>query len=1355
MIRDDEIIDLYPRFIAIKFQQLLECQEPGLQTCQAALNVLDRCLRLIAIYCTSQYLRRDRESFRNSELNKILDPKIKKGDLETVRSIVVATFKAYEGHQGKFFVPEMYHLYWDTSNSQKHTIKQGLWEDIKKIIPYANNLRDRINLPRSEEEWKRLTDDCVGTTRRFLKELSFLRDYEVLWISERARSLYTAQVHKGPNIKQVQFEYEGVLRPGWIYISKDRKSFLRLDPLIQKTSAEATAIYRELTSYAKLQYLLLTSEDPVEEDDDNLVEEFFNLLATIENVKRVTPTEDQLGWDDLYSIVEEHNRVSTGTLRGLDHNLYLQRDKLLSFFTDFLQQDPSCFVLTGRSGTGKSSFARSILDEIQDDQAVCPIFISAPSLNQKLDLDQAITEALYKSGNRSYIPGKKSIWDLIHHIADVGDEKMVLLILDAVNEHSQPSRLFEQIFSLLNNRYPWMKVLVTSRPETLELLGKSSNLSSINPGFFYKAAVDENSESSLNLPLAACEVLPFNANELKSVYRKYQAHYKLQTNIEEIEKNLPGVLALIKDPFYLSILAKKNQGKAISEQINQFTLIQKFIEELRQSDIKVDRAFMRIDIDFLKTELVPLFFPEKDSLVSQPLIDPLFDTSKYRDRLNDESVYSSKEFRNPILRLSQINIIRRSEDGTGTRVTFQHDKFLEFFLGEHLFTKLPEWYKHDITQGYRELISSALMDTPSFLGILQNSLYKHLQAGVENQGKIQVDLKSLCINTHPSVKLVVVPVLVAFHTEGFKSQKLVEQIVTTLAQIPITRETRRDREMLNAVLSARETALETAYHLRDLDVIVEALLDRNSEVRELGIRYTYLLDRDESQLMSEAPKIKPDHSTLKSIEILRRMSEQLSDRFIRNRHCFGSFAQLSVVLMIEHMDEEFEEGHPSPLINIVLGTVKKIGHFGDKKKTLIDQALQFVLMTLVLNFITGMLKFWVKFRRKRTAEWERFKQEESEQQQNHPATSVGSSNLFARLFSKRDQKQEVGNTSANYREFASYYRLPQEKRETAKRLSHYMDLEYIKKDYAAAEEVLLQGFLDPNCMTTTFGNAIASAWCTLEPDRVADLCEKIYLSDKGHQENGHWEVALDAAIIWYQSIKRQKLNDEHREQWDAWLKTGEDLIRKIIDEGGKRLGYGRFETDMGTYEQYPLLFHMALYNRIYPGSPNKLLDEYLERARNLSSKDREKLLIYLADTLGDRRAYLVNYPPVLRSFEEYIPKEKKNHSYTPVSDEFVAHLAASFAGIRGVYPHQIDQFLISVGAQKAFTDQVVQMSYERQSTVISLRAADFVYDLLIHGNQNMREILVQITHYMTHKRSFEEALREIGFFVVKKLNQTG
>jgi hypothetical protein len=1359
MIRSKDAIDLFPRFIAKKYQQLTNCREPGMQTCQAALAVLDRCLRLVAIYCTSQYLRRDRESFRSSELNKMMDPKSKTsdlrvGNLNNLFNIIVTTLKAYQGNRDRFVIPEMYDLYWDTSNPRKHIVKQAFWSAIQQVLPYANDLNSKVHLPTSESGWKSMTDECVGVVQSLIEELSFLKEYTLLQITDRNGIEYTASVYQGLDVKEgVKFNYPDVLGIGGIYFSKkDRTSFLRLDPLIQETSTKADAVYRELTRYAKLQYLLLTSEDPVEEDDDNLVEEFFNLLVTIENVKRNPSTEEQINWDELQAAAQEQNRVSASTLRKVDQSLYLQRDKILSLFTDFLNTDTTCFVLTGRSGAGKSSFALSILEveEITSNPSICPILISAPALRQDLDLDQAITESLYRCGNKNFIPGKKTIWDLLSSIANIEDDKRVLLILDAVNEHSRPLQVFEQIFKLLKNRYKWLKVMVTSRPETLELLGKNYNIDSEDDNLFYRSAVDENPENSFNLPLAACEVLPFNSEELPQVYRKYQAHYELKTDIEELEKNFPEVVELIKDPFYLSLLARKNKGKIISEHINQFTLIHKFIEDLRQSDIKKDRAFMRRDIDFVKKELVPLFFPDKDKLVPQPFIEPLFTTSQYRDDLKNEGIYSSLEFVNPILRLSQINIIRRSEDGTGTRIAFQHDKFLEYFLGEYLFNQMSNWFNGDVTQGYRELIAGHLIEMASFMGILQHCLYRHLQEGEDNQGKLQIDFNRLCVSSNPSVKLVVVPVLAAFYAESRKSREIVDRIITMLAHTPITHEVRRDRDALNAVLSARETALETAYHVVNTSKIVDALLDRNSEVRELGIRYTYLLDRVQAQKSSEASQTGQEPSMPKSIEILCQMSEQMSGRFFHYRHCFSSFAQLSMVLLIEHMDEEFEEDHPSPLIDIVLGTIRKIGRFGNKKKTFLDQAFQMVLMTLMLNFITSMLKFWVRFRRKKAAAWENFKQEEYEEQPDRRSIQERTGNFFTRLFLNPIEKKEVGNTSANYNEFASYYRLPPEKRVTAKELCRFMDLENLRKDYITAEKTLLEGFSNANCMTTTFGNAIASAWGATESHRISDLCEKIYSCDQGH-----WEVGLDASIIWYQAVKRQKYRDEDREKWDAWLKTGKDMIRTTLIEGGKELGYGRFETSIGTYEQYPLLFYMALYNRIYPGSPNDLLDEFLERAKGMSPAERERLLIYLADTLGDRRAYLTNYPPVLNSLEAYIPKEKESQSYIHVSDEFVAHLAASFAGIRGVYPHQMDHFLMSIGARKAFTDQVVQMSYERQSTVISLRAADFVYDLLIHGDEKMRAILVQIAHYMTHERSFEDALRKIGFYLVKKLNEGG
>jgi hypothetical protein len=312
-------------------------------------------------------------------------------------------------------------------------------------------------------------------------------------------------------------------------------------------------------------------------------------------------------------------------------------------------------------------------------------------------------------------------------------------------------------------------------------------------------------------------------------------------------------------------------------------------------------------------------------------------------------------------------------------------------------------------------------------------------------------------------------------------------------------------------------------------------------------------------------------------------------------------------------------------------------------------------------------------------------------------------------------------TAANLDELKAVYGIPKEDLKPAMDLIPYLDRTYAKSD-DELEQVLLAGFRNRTLWSTTLGNAIGSSYCTLHPDRLGELIPRIYEADAGTDE-----VRLDAVIVWFQAVNRQV------EIKDEWLETGRCLMRKCIDEN--RHGYGRFIAALSGVQQYPILQYIALYNRKYPDKANDLVEYYLNQFEKTGD---QKLLLHLIDTMGDQRAYLVNYPPVLASFTPYI------HSKDKVVKD---HLVNSLAKIRGMFPDQLDHYLYSVEAPREFFEDVRHKSYDNATLELYMHLSGFVYDLVIYGNEKVRKILVESFQILIGAKTFNSGLEKTARYV--------
>src|SRR5207248_6333989 len=139
------------------------------------------------------------------------------------------------------------------------------------------------------------------------------------------------------------------------------------------------------------------------------------------------------------------------------------------------------------------------------------------------------------------------------------------------NENPQASELLRQLDALVQSRWRWLKVILSSRPETWKEIKRGVKLAE---ALYYRGPGTEGLGVELE-PFSYSEQMePFSRQELPEVYSKYQHAFHLQTPYEALSHEVRETL---QDPLQLWLLAKTYQRQAIPTNVKTSTLIGQYV----------------------------------------------------------------------------------------------------------------------------------------------------------------------------------------------------------------------------------------------------------------------------------------------------------------------------------------------------------------------------------------------------------------------------------------------------------------------------------------------------------------------------------------------------------------------------------------------------------------------------------------------------------------------------------------------------------------------------------------------------------------------------------------------------------
>lgn len=453
----------------------------------------------------------------------------------------------------------------------------------------------------------------------------------------------------------------------------------------------------------------------------------------------------QLTWAKLEEFCRKQTEVFYRAAgEKYSRELYLPRTKVFEDFKEFLDSQLSGFVLLGKAGVGKSSFFQALSDielGVYRPQLSTNVYtILYDCANAGIETRRDIGEFLYDE-LREYLPGVKeqnashddalerhspnrddNIWEILWRVPGIEGKKIVFGF-DAINENRNAQKIMRLIDELVGKGaiYPWIKVVVSSRPESWRDITRGVKL---REGLYYQ--IEMKGFDHINRSGSA-QMEDFQRDELPRVYAKYQQQYKIHTPYELLSDRIRDVL---QDPFNLNLVAVTYANKHLPNHLKLTDIVKDYIDALGSDDFfrqAIHIALKKEDTMWLENTVIPLMlqpgiYPNKIS--RKWLREEHYEIYKLIFEHSDEFLQTDNEYRPH--RLFNSGILIRRQVERDEEIAFKYERFYEYFVGNGLLNKIASCPVEEQVKQYRQL-GQDVIKIPYLWGAVKHCLISHMK----------------------------------------------------------------------------------------------------------------------------------------------------------------------------------------------------------------------------------------------------------------------------------------------------------------------------------------------------------------------------------------------------------------------------------------------------------------------------------------------------------------------------------------------------------------------------------------------------------------------------------------------------
>lgn len=806
------ILGFFPQPIA-RIYSTVQGNVSWMRKVQESLRLFEFGLRYFTLLAASQYLYRTKGvSDAKVDSNLLNFLQVGQKSLGPIQETLFSLFKIQKGQREQFFIKEMYDWYWDTSYSP-HRQRRGVGTAFNQLIELRNEIIHYKVIPQSDEEWREYFFRIEDLLNKSLGTLTFLEQYRLVRVEDIKSEMMVCKDFTGlsPDKKLIEIhihEREKIPSGGWLCISKLQPDYLQVHPLIvflQGEDVDGKGNIALLENFDAREAVYIQPQFGNIQLVD-IIGDLFNFVRGVleERIGKLIEY-DTLTWVNFRGASNVITTQKTSLLQSkYDEDVYLQRQSTKVTFDDFLASNKTSLVLIGNSGIGKSSFLTSIIREYSNDEQSAIIAYDGANLDPSQSLNDSIENDLRSLIRRRKLD-KVSILDDLPLRTNIEGKKLIILI-DAINENGSPRDLLVSInrFIVDYNRYSWIKVVITSRPQAWRMMKRGVKLA--DSYYYYpKDALDP-----------WLEMLPFSWQEVSQVYKNYQTKYELKTGFEDLA---PEIKANLRDPLFLQLVSRTWKRLKVPSRISTFDVYKKYLDTLIE-----DEMVRPNDLDLLEFELMPNFIDWDKFSPSIPRHRlqhvktkdgrPLLELVENRDYAGDTPINIS------FVHLVDVGLLEQRGSPRDYEIRFKFERFFDYFVGKRLYEIVK--LRGDTEAAYQNLLQETLHN-PWLWGGVKNALILELQSG-------QFELVRQLIHTEDSyLKDLIVVVLEEY---GEEARADVSKLLLSI----LTPKRKRGKEKTLKDQIAGKGAIEAAYRLNFVDVLETGCFDADSAIRSVAIQ---------------------------------------------------------------------------------------------------------------------------------------------------------------------------------------------------------------------------------------------------------------------------------------------------------------------------------------------------------------------------------------------------------------------------------------------------------------------------------------------------------------------------------------
>lgn len=830
----NDIISVFPSPIAINFAVAIDETRTWEDRTRACFTCFEVGVRALVLGMLAGYAEQQSKLVDDTHLLSLLR-RLDKLELSAWINLFHASMQAHKGLRKDFFVPELYDSYWADTNP---TMSQQISE-LQRLREQRDTLRDVMFFNQVFDELTRLLNSF-----KFLSEYSLIR-IDTVYPDKRCK--YT--IFRGTQPETITGVLSTPVTSGWVYLEHEQKRFLKLYPFVvgpttfddlslldNKGSDDLGLLgsYFDESEYAL--YILYAIQEAIETKRTfEALHRFAERLANYSERQLEQDKRDELTWENLREIAADvSDERMAATREKYFPDVYIERQSVAMAFQDFLNSAYTGFVLVGKSGVGKSNFVIANIGEVygtSDDTVV--IMLDGAQLE-----NADVLETVYRELARKVKLDREKVdpYVLVDRIADIvgTTSRRIIIVIDAINENANAVDIMQNVnawTTRARKKYPWMKFVVTSRPQAWRNIRQGCH------GFDTQAYFQPESGSDIAFELSGFEVQmsEFDAgSELKAAYEKYAKRYSVITQMQELSVNIREAL---RDPLILKLVmetygndVKPDREYQIPLDIDLATIIEKYVAQLR------DRNMVRAsDFDLLTQKIVPLLctagkyanFTTREEITRRhpELVDAIFD-----DSVITMLDGSRQQINQAFERLKNAEILthqKRSGTGKKDEIRFKYERFYDYFIANYLREQYGALPLNERKQIYLDLVA-LLPQSPFLWGPLYMRLLDECRQGDTDL------LYEMAFVDNIRIKDLVVTVLVDFGSLPRSSDKAPEKTVEALCHkildaLPLS------ETLEPQFVAAGMVAMQVAEILRFGDVISDAMLKPHDFIADVAV----------------------------------------------------------------------------------------------------------------------------------------------------------------------------------------------------------------------------------------------------------------------------------------------------------------------------------------------------------------------------------------------------------------------------------------------------------------------------------------------------------------------------------------